>query len=549
MASQVDKPRSAEIPRVHTESHPNGRGPPLFSQLLRALRILRGSLRAKFIIVIVALQIALMSAVTVVMDRNQRRAIMEQARLRALSLGGSLATLSEGYLLGYNFAKLEQVAERLTAQDPDVFYTVAHLHDGIVAAYSGRDDLQGTTLDDPVSQRALQATTPLVQEIIIPEIAEPGYDVAIPVIVPGSARKWGTIRLGFSLKRAYRLIHQTRRDLLFLSLGAVVCGTSLAIFLAMRISRPVRYLVAAAQELARGSYDRPVRVDVKDELGYLARAFEQMRASLLRHLESEADERRSLEEANRQLREAQQQLIQSERLAAVGRVSARVAHEVNNPLAIIKTAVHIIRNQSMPGSPTTGSLQMIEDEISRITRIIQELLEFSRPKTPVQEWVQVNAVIQSLKPLLEHDCREKKIALKTILEPELPLVLISSDQLKQVVLNLVRNANDAMPHGGELVIRTAQQGQSVVLSVADTGSGIPAEHREHIFDPFFTTKRRGRGVGLGLSVSYGIITAASGRIEVESKVGKGSTFLVSLPVAQEAERRTNDASTALDSAH
>jgi signal transduction histidine kinase len=226
-----------------------------------------------------------------------------------------------------------------------------------------------------------------------------------------------------------------------------------------------------------------------------------------------------------------------------------VAHEVNNPLAIIKTAVRIIRNQSAPDSPTTGSLQMIEDEIGRIARIIQELLEFSRPTTPVQEWVQVNAVIQSLEPLLKQDLREKQIALKIILELELPLVLISSDQLKQVILNLVRNAEDAMPQGGELVIRTAQQGRFVELHIADTGCGIPAEHREHIFDPFFTTKRRGRGMGLGLSVSYGIITAASGRIEVESEVGKGSLFRVGLPAAQEVQRGTNDASTAVDPAH
>jgi signal transduction histidine kinase len=516
---------------------------------LRAFQTLRGSLRAKFIIVIVALQIALMSAVTVVMDRNQREATMEQARLRALSLGGSLATLSEGYLLGYNFAKLEQVAERLTAQDPDVVYTVAHLHDGIVAAYSGRDDLQGTTLDDPVSRRALQATTPLVQVIIVPEIADPGYDVAIPVIVPGSARKWGTIRLGFSLKRAYGLIHQTRRDLLLLSLGAIICGTSLAIMLAMRISQPIGQLVAGVRAVSNGSYDRPIRVEASDEIGYLADAFEEMRSSLQRHLASLADEKRHLQEANRQLQDAQQQLIQSERLAAVGKVAARVAHEVNNPLAIIKTAVRIIRNQSAPDSPTIGSLQMIEDEISRMARIVQDLLEFSRPPLVVPELVQVNAVILGLEAVLEHDLREKHITLKVILEEGLPQVLISSDQLKQVLLNMVRNAEDAMPQGGELVIRTAQQGQFVELSIADMGCGIPAEHRTHIFDPFFTTKRRGRGVGLGLSVSYGIITAARGRLEVESEVGKGSTFRVSLPAVQEASGGTKDARTTRHSAH
>jgi signal transduction histidine kinase len=518
-----------------------GRWSRMVNRPLRAFQILRGSLRAKFIVVIVLLQIAVMGAVAIVLERRQQITIIEQARLRALSLAMSLAALSEGYLLSYNYIKLEQVTEKLTADDPDVMYAVAHLYDGRVAAFSRRDDLQGKTLDDPVSQRALQATEPLVQNIILPEIEAPGYDIAIPVLIPGSSKKWGTIRIGFSLKRAYGLIHQTRRDLLWLSLGAIVCGTSLAILLAMRISRPIGHLVTAAQQLAKGAYGRPVQVDTRGEIGYLAHAFEQMRASLLRHLESEAEEKRRLEKSNRKLRDMQQQLIQSESMAAVGKVAARVAHEVNNPLAIIKTAVRIIRNQSPPDSPTTGSLQMIEDEISRIARIIQELLEFSRLTTPVQELVQINAVIQGLEPLLEQGFREKQIALKIILEPALPLVLISSDQLKQVVLNMVRNAEDAMPQGGELVIRTMQQGRFVELSIADTGCGIPVEHREHIFDPFFTTKRRGKGVGLGLSVSYGIITAASGRIEVESEVGKGSMFRMGLPAVQEVERRTSDA--------
>jgi signal transduction histidine kinase len=514
--------------------------PRLASLPLRAFQVIRGSLRAKFILVIVALQIAVMGSVAIVMERHQRKAIIEQARVRALSLGTSLAAVSEGNLLGYNYIKLEQAAEKLTADEPDVRYAVAHLYDGRVAAFSGRDDLQGQRLEDPISQRALRATKPLLQDTILPATNERGYDVAIPVFIPRSPKKWGTIRVGFSLERAYTVIHQTRRDLILLSLVAILGATALAIFLALLISKPIEQLVAGVQAVAGGSYDRPIRVDTSDEIGYLAHTFEEMRTSLQRHLENLVDEKRRLEESNRKLHEAQQQLIQSERMAAVGKVAARVAHEVNNPLAIIKTAVRIIRNQSTPASPTTGSLQMIEEEISRIARIIQELLEFSRPMTPVQELVQVNAVIQSLAPLLEQDLREKKIVLKAMLEPELPLVLISADQLKQVVLNMVRNAEDAMPQGGELVIRTARLRACVELSIADTGCGIPVEHREHIFDPFFTTKRRGRGVGLGLSVSYGIITAANGRIEVESEVGKGSMFRVSLPAAQESHGGTNN---------
>jgi signal transduction histidine kinase len=532
MSSQVAK-LSPMFIRLAVNS---GRGEAMLHILvntpLRSLRMIRGSLRAKFILVIVALQVAVMGAVTVIMERHQRQAIIEQARLRALSIATSLAAGSEGSLLSYDFIKLEQAAEKVTADNMDVIYAVAHLYDGRVAVFSGRDDLQGRTLSDPISQGALQVTKPLVQEIILPETKKSGYDVAIPVFIPRGSKKWGTIRVGFSLERAYDLIYRTRRDLLLLSLAAIVGGTSLAILLAMRISRPIGQLVTGVHAFAQGSYNRSIQVDTEDEIGYLAHAFEEMRTALQRHLASLTDEKRRLEEAYRRLQDTQQQLIQSESMAAVGKVAARVAHEVNNPLAIIKTAVRIIRNQSAPDSPTTGSLQMIEDEISRISRIIQELLEFSRPPTLVQERVQVNNIVQGLALLLEHDLREKRIALKIILEPELPLVLISADQLKQVVLNIVRNAQDAMPQGGELVIRTAQQGQRVELSIADTGYGIPAEHRERIFDPFFTTKRRGRGAGLGLAVSYSIITGATGHINVESEVGKGSLFRVSLPGVQ-----------------
>jgi C4-dicarboxylate-specific signal transduction histidine kinase len=298
----------------------------------------------------------------------------------------------------------------------------------------------------------------------------------------------------------------------------------------MRISKQIGQLVAGVHTFARGAYGRPIHVDASDEIGYLAQTFEQMRISLQRHLASLADEKRRLEETNRRLQATQQQLIQTERLAAVGQMAARVAHEVNNPLAIIKTAIRIIRHQRQGTAPATEDLQVIEEEIDRIARIIRELLDFARP-TPTQDLVQVNAVIQSLEGLLAQNLRERQIALDIVLEPKLPLVGISTDLLKQVILNMVRNAEDAMPQGGELRIRTARKGQMVEVSVTDTGCGIAEEHLGRLFDPFFTTKVQERGLGLGLSVSYGIIKGANGDIAVESEVGKGSTFRVSLPAA------------------
>jgi len=306
----------------------------------------------------------------------------------------------------------------------------------------------------------------------------------------------------------------------------------LAILLAMRISQPISQLVTNVHEFTKGSYDRPIALEASDEIGYLAHAFEQMRRSLQRHLISLADEKRLLEEANRRLQETQQQLIHTERLAAVGKLAARVAHEVNNPLAIIKTAIlRILRNQSQADDPDKEHLQVIEREINRVARIIRELLDFSRPR-PSEGAAQVNAVIQNMQGLLEQHLHDKGITLKVIPGLGVPLVRLSMDQLTQVILNMVRNAEDAMPGGGELVIQTAQKGKGVEVSIADTGCGIPAEHIQHLFDPFFTTKAHDKGMGLGLSVSYGIIQNAHGSIEVESKVGMGSTFRVSLPACE-----------------
>jgi two-component system NtrC family sensor kinase len=479
-------------------------------------------------VLIVSLELVLMGAVTFVVEGHQRRAILEQAQLRALSLGTSLAALSEGYLLSYNFVKLEQAAENVTTSEADVVYSIAHLRDGKVAAFSGQNELQGRTLDDPISREALAAETPLLQEILIPQTKEPGFDVAIPVYAPGSSKKWGTIRLGFSLKHAYALIHRTRRDLALLSLASIFCGTSLAVFLAMRISKPVGQLVVGVHQFAGGAYDRPIQVDANDEIGYLAEAFEGMRAALQHHLAHLAEEKQRLEDTNCRLQETQQQLLQSERLAAVGKLAARVAHEVNNPLAIIKTAICIMRHQTQESDLTNSHLKTIEEEINRIARILRELLDFSRP-SPVEQLVDVNAVIQSLEFLLVHNLQEKQIALSVVLDPAVPQVRMSGDHLKQVLFNLVRNAEDAMPDGGHLKIQTTPTETGIEVSITDSGCGIAPEHIPYLFDPFFSTKTDQGGMGLGLSVIYGLIKNAHGRIVVESEVGKGSTFRVILP--------------------
>jgi two-component system NtrC family sensor kinase len=340
------------------------------------------------------------------------------------------------------------------------------------------------------------------------------------------------------LRRVYERIYYTRLTLLWLSLGAIVCGTSLAIMLALWVSRPIRQLVAGVQAFTRGSYDYPLQVDTRDEIGYLASTFAQMRTALQRHLVSLAEEHHRLEEANSRLQQMQQQLIQSERLATVGRMAAWVAHEINNPLAIIKTSVRIIQKESREDSITIRRLHSIDEEVNRIAHILRELLDCS-PASLTQEVVDVNAVIHSLEPLLAPTLQSEQISLHVMLEPGLPQVCMASDRLKQVLFNIIRNAEEGMPEGGDLVIQTTRQGDRIQVCVTDTGGGIPPEHLGQVFAPFFTTKGHKGGKGLGLAISYGLVASVNGHIDVDSEVGKGSTFRVSLPVLKRDGGRSN----------
>jgi signal transduction histidine kinase len=188
-----------------------------------------------------------------------------------------------------------------------------------------------------------------------------------------------------------------------------------------------------------------------------------MRLSLLSHMTGLAEEKNRLAEANQHLQEMQQQLMY---------LAARVAHEVNNPLGIIKTAMRLLRDEPLEDLPNSEIFQIVEAEVGRIARIVQEVLAFSRPSA-TDEIVDVNAIIHSLDYLLAPNLQQKDIALKVMLEPELPRVRISSDHLKQVILNMVRNAEDAMPEGGQLTIQTARSREGIQISITDTGCGIP----------------------------------------------------------------------------
>jgi signal transduction histidine kinase len=236
--------------------------------------------------------------------------------------------------------------------------------------------------------------------------------------------------------------------------------------------------------------------------------------------------------ANRELKESRDKLVRTERLSAVGEVAASVAHEIRNPLTAIGGFARSVLNSLTPDDRNRTRLQIIVDEVRRLENILTEILQFTRPTMPRFEATDLNGIILQTFGMMSQEIDEESITVHKRLDPNLPAVWADSDQVRQVLLNLFRNAIHAMPDGGELWVETNVQGDQIELKVEDSGIGIPKANREKLFDAFFSTKSSGSG--LGLTVSLQIARNHGGTIVVDSEEGKGSTFTVHFPLKKKS---------------
>jgi two-component system NtrC family sensor kinase len=225
----------------------------------------------------------------------------------------------------------------------------------------------------------------------------------------------------------------------------------------------------------------------------------------------------------------EEQLRLSEKMAAIGLLAAGVAHEVNTPLTGISSFTQMLLERAEPGDPNTQLLEKIERQTFRAAKIVNSLLNLARPADGEAASVDVNGVIGDVLSLLEHQFKSGRIQVRRELATPALIVRGVEYKLQQVFLNLFLNARDAMPKGGWLTIATQADGADAVIELSDTGVGIPAEHLARIYDPFFTTKPEGRGTGLGLSVTYGIVQEHGGTLACDSAPGQGTRFRLVLP--------------------
>ena len=236
----------------------------------------------------------------------------------------------------------------------------------------------------------------------------------------------------------------------------------------------------------------------------------------------------------RELREIQQALLQSEKLAAMGRLTSQVAHELNNPIYGIMNTLELLKTEIPPENKRRRILELSLSEIQRLSEMLRNMLSFSKPEEEKRRPVKIDELIEGILLVMEKQMKESNIQVEASFDSDIPEVMASTNQMRQVMLNILKNAKEAMPKGGTLSVRTAREGNKILITTQDTGIGIPEEIRDKIFEAFFTTKQKVKGVGLGLSVCYGIIKDHGGEIKVESEEGKGTTFTISLPIESQS---------------
>ena len=335
---------------------------------------------------------------------------------------------------------------------------------------------------------------------------------------PSDQKVLGVLALAFSLQEAdVRRSRMTRVAALAMAVSIVCVCSVIALAVHRFVARPAKLLSKATTMIASGHLQHRIPIAGADEMGELAKAFNEMTEKLLFHIHA--------------LTETQEKLFQAQRLAALGKMAAGVAHEINSPLTIILNDASLLLRDASKGSRQEEDLRVIVTEARRCGQIVHNLLEFARGDKLQRRTADLNEIVRETLLLASHQAIIQDVAVHVNLRAGLPKVRVDVDQLKQVFLDIISNAVQAMPGGGSLTIESDDPpgGDFVRVSFADTGGGIPEENIEKIFQPFFTTKDATRGTGLGLAICDEIVRKHGGRIGVRSVVGRGTCVTVELP--------------------
>lgn len=385
-----------------------------------------------------------------------------------------------------------------------------------------------TAGDLPAETPAEASAQELTYRLVADTRGRPVLDVSVPAFSPSGSRLL-TARFFYSYRSVEQRLKQMHRDYVTIAFGAALVSLGLAALVARRLTRPLNQLTEGARAIARGELETRIPLRGADELAVLAAAFNDMASSLGTSRAELTQRNQQLTQANDELVRIYERLTRAERLAAVGQVAAGVSHEIDNPVGIILGYAQLMLEDLPPDAALRDDVQAIIDECLRCKRITGGLLSLSRTGARQWEALDLKDLVEATWASLQPQKLFRLIGFELVLESAVPRLIGDADRLRQVLVNLLLNAAQALTAGGQIRITLAKQGDYARLLVDDNGPGIADEQKDRVFDPFYSTKEKGKGTGLGLAICRKLIEEHGGQIAaLDSPLG-GARFEISLP--------------------
>lgn len=484
---------------------------------------LRMSLRTRFMVWATVLIMVLLVSILLVIEQREVKAIFEEQKEKGVLIAKNIAYLNLPAFIQWDE---EGVRENIEEQiDENLVYVVFYgRYNNLFVGTSFIEDYKEIYLYSDLGEEVDEKSYLFERKKFVDEKSTQILrilEIEVPIFVRGSPKRWGSIKIGLSLEEMRAEILKTRLMLIFIGCGGLLIGAFGAVLLARRITGPLKKLVEATVKISKEDFSQKIDITSQDEIGNLAQSFNDMSRKLLL--------------ARERMEVASNKLIQAEKLASIGRISAGIAHEIRNALTSVKLNIQKLVQSDRLDETEKEHLSISQEGIGQMEKFVKELLDFTRVS-------ELNLARFSLEQILDESIKTladtlelKKVVLEKSYEEGSPQVLVDADKLKQVFLNILRNAFEAVEEEGKINISLSllkeQEGSKIRVFISDNGCGIPEENRETIFEPFYTTKAS--GIGLGLPIARKIIEQHKGTIRVKENAAQGTSFEILIPTEEE----------------
>jgi len=481
-------------------------------------------LRTRFMMYITALLGGLVVLVLFLIEHREVRAIFEEQKDRGILTAEYIAQLNYDSVIFFDNEPVEEdINKRI---DKNLIYVI--FYDRESKPFAANDfiksyyDIYADSKLDPEVEKGDYFLE--IKNIATEE--KPGrylrvMEIEVPIYVEGSSTKWGSIKIGLSLEEMRAEERKTRLILILIGCSGLLIGAGGAALMARGITKPLDKPVDGTVKISKGDFSQAIDIDTQDEIGELAQSFNEMSEQLQLT-------RKRMEAANRRL-------IQAEKLASIGRISASIAHEIRNPLTSVKLNIQKVMESDGLDDIEREHLEISQEGIGHIENFIKELLNFTRVSELQLDYFSVEQIVNESIKMIRNTLKLKDVELTKEFQERLPQVLVDGDKILQVLLNILHNACEAVDKGGKITIALSllkgRRGQKVRIRISDNGPGIPKKERENIFEPFYTTKST--GIGLGLGNARKIIEQHKGSIHAVENEGSGACFDIIIPCEEE----------------